>query len=158
MPRVQTKCFGELDYPQDAVYEFPYGLPGFEREHFFVFLERPGTYPLMFMQSLAARDLCFILLPVLAAAPGYQLCLAEEDLEALQLPTDRQPQIGTEVLCAVLVCAGAGDRPPTVNLQSPVVLNLKLRIGLQSIQAQTSYSHRHPLLGRAHPEECATCS
>jgi flagellar assembly factor FliW len=158
MPRIQTKCFGEMEYSPDAVFSFPDGMPGFENEHAFVFLKQPDAHPLMFMQSLSVPDLCFILLPVLAADPHYNLQLAEEDLATLRLPAGRQPRIGQDVLCAVLVCAAGDQRPdPTVNLRAPIVVNLKLQIGMQAIQAQSEYSYRHPLVSHDSQEELARC-
>ena len=159
MPRIHTKCFGKVDYPPAAVFDFPNGLPGFEDEHGFVFLERPGTHPLLFMQSIATPELCFILMPVLAADPPYKLRLTEEDLAALWLPEGRQPRMGQDILCAALVCAGGEDRPdPTVNLLSPVVVNLKRQIGIQVIQTQVKYSYRHPLLSHQDHQELVPCS
>jgi flagellar assembly factor FliW len=156
MPRVQTKCFDELEYSADAVFEFPSGIPGFEAEHSFVFLEQPGTHPLMFMQSLSRRDVCLILLPVLAADPHYDLRLSEEDLSALGFPAGTQPRIGNDILCAVTVCAADAERPyPTVNLFAPILVNLKQRVGVQAIQAQ--YPAQHPLIPQARSEEMAVC-
>jgi flagellar assembly factor FliW len=159
MSRIQTKCFGEVEYSPDAVFEFPHGMPGFEREHAFVFLNQPATHPLMFMQSLAQPELCFILLPVLAADPQYKLRVSEEDLEALRLPAGKQPRIGKDILCAVMVCTGGEGRPyPTVNLLAPIVVNLKLRMGIQAIQTPSRYSYRHPLISQDRKEELAPCS
>jgi flagellar assembly factor FliW len=148
-----------MSYSQDAVFEFPNGLPGFEDERLFVFLSQPATHPLMFMQSLAQASVCFILLPILAVDPNYQLSLSPEDLGALHLPPERQPRIGAEVLCAAMVCTPGPYRPqPTVNLLSPIVLNLRERIGMQAIQTLSGYSHRHPLLALGPQPELAPCS
>lgn len=156
---IPTKCFGEMSYSQDSVFEFPNGLPGFEDERLFVFLSQPGTHPLMFMQSLASPSVCFILLPILAADPNYQLNLSCDELEVLQLSKTRQPGIGTEVLCAAMVCTAGENRPgPTVNLLSPIVLNLQERIGIQAIQTLSGYSHRHPLVAQDRQPELAPCS
>jgi flagellar assembly factor FliW len=157
MPRIQTKCFDELEYSPDAVFEFPYGIPGFEAEHAFVFLEQPATHPLMFMQSLSRPDVCFILIPVRAADRHYKLCLSEENLFALRLPADSQPRMGKDILCSVMVCAADDQRPhPTVNLFAPIVINLRRKIGIQAIQ--TEYSPRHPLISQVPQEELVACS
>jgi len=159
MMRIQTRCFGEASYSQDAVFEFPHGLPGFEDERLFVFLSQPATHPLMFMQSLAHASVCFILLPILAVDPNYRLSIPPEDLEVLRLPAGGQPRIGTDVLCAAMVSTAGDDRPhPTVNLLSPIVLNLRERIGIQTIQTLSGYSHRHPLLALNPQPEPALCS
>jgi flagellar assembly factor FliW len=158
MPRVQTKCFGEMEYDPSAVFEFPYGVPGFECEHAFLFLQRPGTHPLMFMQSLSSREVCFILLPILAADPHYKLRLSAEERAALRLPRGRQPRLGKDILCAALVCAADERRAqPTVNLLAPILVNLKERIGIQAILTESGYSHQHPLAPTPGPSELALC-
>lgn len=155
MLRIQTKCFGEMEYSPEAVFRFPNGMPGFEAEHAYVFLDQPATHPLMFMQSISSPDVCFMMLPVLAADPEYKLNLAEDEVAALGLPPGKQPQIGQDVLCAVLVCAAEEDRPvPTANLLAPVVVNIKRQVGIQAIQS--GYDHRYPLI-REERQELAPC-
>jgi flagellar assembly factor FliW len=153
MPRASTRFYGELDYSTASVFCFPRGLPGFEEEHAFVFLNQTGTEPLVMMQSLSTSHLCFILLPVLTIAPDYSLRLGQEELVILDLPPDRQPGIGTDVLCAALICTGP-DGAHTANLMAPIVVNLRTRRGIQTIQAEEGYSHRHPL---DLPEMAAAC-
>jgi flagellar assembly factor FliW len=83
------------------------------------------------------------------------LFLDEEPLAELQLPLTSQPEIGKDILCAVIVCARGNQEPPTVNLLAPVIVNLRDRIGIQVIQTQSGYSHRHPLVPQ---EELTSCS
>ncbi len=154
MPQLQTKYFGEIEYGEEAVFRFPAGLPGFESEHAFLFLEQPETKPLIFMQSVATAGLCFLMLPVLVADPHYRLQLGADDLAELQLPPGREPAIGVDVLCGALVCTRDGA-DPTVNLLAPIVLNLQTMVGTQVIQPECGYSHRHPVFSR---EEMAPCS
>jgi len=155
MPRIQTKYFGPLDCQPNLVFEFPSGLPGFEAERSFVFLERPDTDPILFLQSVSRPELCFLLLPVLVADTHYRLSLAPEDLAALKLPVDSQPQIGREVLCAAVVCAAdESRRGPTVNLLAPIVVNLQEQIGIQAILSESGYPHRHALFPA---QELAPC-
>jgi len=154
MPQIRTAYFGELDYTDGTVFHFPYGLPGFEHEHTFLFLKQPHTEPLLFLQSLSDAKLCFILLPILVIDEHYKINLDAEDLAALHLPAGRQPRIGEEILCAAIVTTCEGGEP-TANLMAPVVVNLKEQIGLQAIQADSPYSHKHPILTG---KELAPCS
>ena len=144
MPTLPTAYFGQLDYTDDTVYAFPEGLPGFEGERSFVFIRRPHTEPLIFMQSLASQQLCFLVLPVFAACPDYRLHLSPEDLAKLGLPAGIEPRIGGDILCGAIVCPSNPDGP-TVNLLGPIVLNLQAQIGMQIIQNEGVYSHQHPL-------------
>ena len=154
MPRMQTKFFGAVDYEPDSVFHFPSGLPGFEDQRDFVFLHVPQSEPLMFMQSISSRNLCFVLLPILVADPHYRLDLTAEELLDLELPVGREPLIGEDILCATLICVPQRETP-TANLMAPVVVNLQKHIGMQVIHGDSGYSHQHPL----HFEEPAlSCS
>jgi flagellar assembly factor FliW len=144
MLRILTRFFGELDCNVEDLYTFPSGLPGFEDQQSFFFLKIPRTEPLLFMQSMTTRSLCFVLLPILVVEPDYKVRLTVEELSELQLPADRIPAIGKDVLCAVTVCFGNGTSP-TVNLMAPVIVNLHTKIGLQAIHGDSGYSHQHPL-------------
>jgi len=155
MIRIRTKYFEDIDYSDTSLYCFRYGLPGFEQERYFVFLSRPDSHPLIFMQSTVTPGLCFILLPALIADPEYELLLDDEALTALELPLVCQPRIGQDILCAVTVCARGNGEPPTVNLLAPIVVNLHNRIGIQAIQTQSGRSHRHPLVQQ---EQVTPCS
>ena len=91
------------------------------------------------MQSLSSPWLCFVLLPILTIAPEYRLELSSEDLRRLDLPADRQPVIGHDVLCAAIICTDQ-EEGHTANLLAPLVVNLRSRRGLQTIQMEGGYS------------------
>jgi flagellar assembly factor FliW len=154
MPTFSSRHFGSIAYQNDATFEFPAGLPGFEQERQFVAVEHAASKPIVFLQSLTRPELCFITLPVLAVKRDYKLAVCAEDLRALDLAGDRQPAIGDDVLCLAIVSVAEG-RLPTANLLAPVVVNLKTRRGLQAIQEESAYSHQHPLLGERPEGECS---
>ena len=144
MSEVTTTCFGQLSYHPEQVIHFPAGLPAFEEETAFLPIERPATAPVIFLQSLSRPDLAFITLPILLADPDYRLDLAPADLEALGLPTDRQPEIGADVLCLAIVTVPE-SRIATANLMAPIVMNVATRRAFQAIQTDAGYSHQHVL-------------
>jgi flagellar assembly factor FliW len=153
MGRVLTKYFGALEYSPDAVFEFNSGIPGFEGQIEFVFLEQPRTAPLVFMQSLADETLCFVAVSVLVADPAYRLSISTEDREALRLPAEEEVEIGRNLLCFALVTVNPGA-DPTCNLASPIVVNPKSRLGLQAFQECSEALLRSPLFA---PEEFGQC-
>lgn len=153
----QTRHFGTIEFEPNDVCQFPAGLPGFEDEHEFIPLEQPHTRPIVFLQSLRRPELCFITLPVQTIQPDYRLAISPEDLRLLELPEDRQPEIGKQVLCLAIVAVAEGE-PPTANLLAPVVINLENRRAVQAILSDSGYSHRHPLLaGREEDHACSSC-
>ena len=128
MSKLQTRHFGTVEYAYESTYDFPAGLPGFETEKRFVFLEQPKTRPLVFMQSLVAVSLCFVAVPVQVVMPEYRLSLSLDDTLALGLSEGRQPQLGSEVLCLAII-SFEENQPPTANLLSPIVVSLQSRCG-----------------------------
>jgi flagellar assembly factor FliW len=147
-----TKLFGDLEFEPAAVFTFNAGIPGFEDYREFVFVERPQTHPLVFMQSVQDPELCFIAVPVSAADTSYRLEMSPEDRASLGLPESGPLPIDGEVACLALV--SSSESGPTVNLASPIVLNVWARRGLQAVRSDGIYSLRQPLA----PEcEAASC-
>src|ERR1700733_1832729 len=136
MPRIPTRFFAEVDYNPESVFHFAAGLPGFENESEFLFLNLPESEPVMFLQSVATRSLCFVLLPIRTLVPYFQPELSAEEIQALDLPAGRQPIIGEEVLCAALIGVG-NEEVPFANLMAPIVVNLKNRRGIQVIHPES---------------------
>ena len=141
MPLCATKFFGDLEVPEDAVLTLPNGILGFEHQTNFVVIQRPGEYPLVYLQSASEPQLCFLALPVLTVDAGYVLVLNPEDASKLGLPA--KPAIGADVLCLVLITVH--EQNPTANLLAPIVVNLKTRTGRQCINEAAGYSHQESL-------------
>jgi flagellar assembly factor FliW len=144
MPSTETKYFGTMVYREESVFEFPWGLPAFEHEKHFVLIESPEHAPLVFLQSLADPGLCFLAFPILVVDRDYQLGIAPEDLAALELDTDRQPELGADVLVLALLSLHDGFSA-TANLMAPIVINLGTRRALQAIRCDSLYSYEHSL-------------
>ncbi len=153
MAQVETKYFGTMSYEEAAVFEFPLGLPAFENEKRFVPIELAEHAPLIFLQSLAQPALCFLAFPILVVDRDYRLAVAREDLAALELAADRQPELASEV--AVLALISLHDRfSATANLMAPIVVNLKTLRAVQAIRQDSVYSHQHPIEPRPAEEAC----
>jgi flagellar assembly factor FliW len=135
-----------MEYPEEAVITFSRGLFAFEDEQRFVLIENPATRPIVFLQSLARPELCFLALPARVVDPEYQLEIAPEDLETIGLPADETPRIGEDLLCLTLIAVREGS-PTTANLLAPVVICMRGRKGVQAIStAAVSYSHETAFL------------
>jgi flagellar assembly factor FliW len=154
MPKLSTVYFQELEYTNDSVFDFPVGIPGFEDQVAFLFVEQPATRPLIFMQSLLNSRLCFLAVPALTVDREYRLNLSADDLATLGLKPEDPLRIGTDIGCFVLLTVSE-DAAPTVNMMSPIVVNLRSRRGVQAIPTTSEYSLRQPLVME---KETAPCS
>lgn len=154
MPTLATRYFDQLEYSDNAPFQFAAGIPGFEEHTAFLFIEQPHTKPLVFMQSMHDPAVCFIGLPARVVDPNYRLELSPEEGVALGMPYTEAPQTGPDLLSLVLLTF-AENAEPVANLMSPIVLNPHTRRGIQAIQLGSSYPLRHPL---ALENQAATCS
>ena len=154
MPEFRTRYFGEITYLPESVIEFPLGLPGFENQRRFLLVEQELNKPVVFLQSLSRPELCFITVPVQGILPGYELTLTADELHTLDLAEDRQPVVGEDVLHLAVVSL-AEERPPTANLLAPVIINWRKRLAIQSVQADSCYSHQHPLFALSLEPQCS---
>lgn len=152
MREVHTRHFGVISCQEDALLDFPQGLPAFENAKRFVLIEQPATSPVVFLQCVDDETLCFVAIPVLGVAPGYRLGMSIEDLRLLGLDETAQPRIGEDVACLAILSV-TENRPPTANLLAPVVISLKTRKATQAIRLDAEYSHEQPL-----EREGASCS
>jgi len=152
MPTFETKNFGTVSYQADSVVEFPCGLHGFEERRQFLALNYDDTKPLVFLQSLEDAGLCFITLPVGCVDSGYRLQVSEEDLVQLGLAPERQPAIGPDVVCLIVITLQ--ESGPTANLLAPILVNVNTLKAVQAIAPESHYSHQHPLL----TQETVACS
>ncbi len=147
MPVVKTKYFGEMACGEDSAFDFPLGLPGFENETRFVLIENPEQAPLVFLQSVKTRGLCFLALPVAAVEPDYRLEVGPEDRAAIEVLASVS-QSEDAILALTLLSLHDGF-PATANLMAPVVANLKTRRAVQAIRSDRMYSHQHPVEARS---------
>ena len=138
MPSFDTQNFGTIQYEESWVVDFPNGLPGFEERRRFVALTFPDSEPLVFLQSLEDRSLCFVTLSVRSIDQHYRLQMCAEDLDRLALAPEQQPRIGEEVACLALLTIE--ESGPTVNLLAPIVINIANLKAVQAIAPESGYS------------------
>ncbi|OGS70655.1 MAG: hypothetical protein A2Y96_02960 [Firmicutes bacterium RBG_13_65_8] len=143
---IQVEPFGEIEVPEQAIFNFPAGLPGFPSAHRFAFVRHQEYLPFIWMVALDEPDLAFVVVEPAAFFPKYKPRLSPEDADALGLSSHVR---------AVLYCIVTVPRDPreaTVNLRAPVTLNLSRHLGRQAILASQDYQTREPLFG-ARPQD-----
>lgn len=159
MPQLATRQFGPIEYGEEAVLEFPRGLPAFEDQTRFLLLERQGFSPIVFLQSVLRPDLCFLTLPLACVDPGYSLSVAREDLEIIGVEAAGFP-LPNDRLLRLAILSVTEDRLATANLLAPVLVNLGSRRGVQAVRLDSLYSHQQkvPLPDGRGTSEDAPCS
>ncbi|HVT79056.1 MAG TPA: flagellar assembly protein FliW [Phycisphaerae bacterium] len=141
MMQITTRFFGALECPEEAIIRFPSGIPPFSDQQAFVVVSDENS-PLVFLQSVAAPELCFITVPLQTIDPAYQLQVEPFDLQALALEA---PPCGMDGLTCLTILTIPEQGPTTANLAAPIVINPVTKVGVQAVRSDRTYSHAYPL-------------
>jgi flagellar assembly factor FliW len=135
---VNTRDFGEVEIAEESVLSFPDGVLSFEDNKAFTILSPLGDeqYP-MWLQSTQNGNLCFIVYNPFDMILNYEL---DEDQLLSELDVGEE----TNVLILCIAVIPEDHKKTTINLKSPVVINLDTKIGKQII-LESDYPVRHPI-------------
>ncbi|GAK11638.1 flagellar assembly protein FliW [Geomicrobium sp. JCM 19039] len=139
--KVSTKYFGEVESNLTEVIQFPYGLPGFEREKQFILLPF-GTdtdSPFHVLQSITRAEVAFIVADVFQFFPEYEVEISESDVLALELENEYRTALWG------LITIKEPFAESTMNLVAPVVINVDKKLAKQSFKDQTTYTRKERL-------------
>lgn len=121
---IATSLFGNLQVTEDALFNFPEGIPGFEQERHFALLPAAcrGSY---WLQSTNRPDLAFFLVETGLIDSGH---------------FGNSPD-----LLAIVTFPTSTSGPATANLRAPILLNRIARQARQYIDLDESLAVAHPL-------------
>lgn len=135
---VMTSRFGPLEVEENDIVRLTEGPVGFRSSTRYVLLADQQVEGLYWLQSLETPDLAFALVPPGEGMDNYHVDVRSGDRAALALEDGQDPDI-----FLILNRNEAGVL--TVNLQGPMVFNLKKRLGRQMVLTSSRHSVRHPL-------------
>ena len=142
---INTRDFGIIEIEEDALFDFPEGIYGFEEDTCFALFNKTfDGIPFLYLQSVQNVIPCFLVFEPEDFYPGYAPIVSKEDLAACG--AERVEDL------AFLVIANVPDslEEMSLNIKSPIVLNPKTRIGRQIILQNNDYSIRYqPFLNKS---------
>src|SRR5579872_3665833 len=136
---VATTRFGEVTIPEEDVFTFKWGLPGFGFLREFVVLAIEEQKPYVWLQSLERPEIALPLIDPWAVFENYdpQLPAVTASVLEIERPDDFC------LMCVTVV--GVEAEELTVNLLAPIVFNLRTRVGRQVMLEDCDYSVRTPI-------------
>ncbi|THB62544.1 MAG: flagellar assembly protein FliW [Spirochaetaceae bacterium] len=134
--KIQTKAYGEIEVDARQKIVFPSGLLGFERLRDFVLMDS-HQQPFYWLQSMEIVEVAFVMIDPLIFRTDYLVDPSPEELEDIEF------QEGDELLVFSILTIPAEQRKMTANLQGPVVINKRNRLGKQLILNDERWLVRH---------------
>ena len=143
---VNTTRFGELTIPEEEIFEFRWGLPGFGLLREFVVLAIEEQKPYVWLQSLERPEIALPLIDPWTLFDEYDPQLPAVTASVLEIEAAEDFCL----MCVTVVGEQADEL--TVNLLAPIVFNLRCRIGRQVMLEDCDYSVRTPIPRNAREE------
>lgn len=139
---LKTK-FGTITVQEDKIIHFPRGILGFADYQRYILVEREDSI-FSFLQSVDEPGLSFVVIMPELVRADYAVELSDEEIELLQISS---PEDG-KVFGIVTIPENVAEM--TVNLQAPVVINTKERLGAQLIITGDKYHTKHNVIAEMH--------
>lgn len=140
--RVQTSRFGCVEITEQDVIDFPEGLLGFNDFRRFVLLDDPNDEIFAWLQSCEEPTLAFPVLEPELFVGNYSFNLSKHDLESLQLKSNE----GTRSFAIITIPEDPTQM--TANLKAPLIINVKARLGRQSVMQENSLAIKEPIFSK----------
>ena len=133
-----TREFGIVEVEEDAIYEFPEGIYGFESDkRFAIFSRQIEDYSFLYLQSMDHFVPCFMVFEPWDIHPDYQPAVSKEDLHSCEVDNI------DDLIFLVIATVPSTIEELSVNIKSPVVLNPKTRKAKQVILQNPDYTVRY---------------
>jgi flagellar assembly factor FliW len=138
--KVATKPYGIKDVDERQKINFPLGLLGFEPLKEYVLLDAERQ-PFYWLQSVDVEQVAFVLINPFLFKPDYELDVNDDEMKEIGITNPE-----TEALIFSVVTIPQDGSPMTANLQGPLIINRKTRIGIQAVLTDARWKTKHDVM------------
>jgi len=142
--KIQTSRFGEVEFSEDVLIQFPEGVLGFPEDQRYLLLEHDAeNSPFKWLQSVDSPDLAFIVVDPLLLRTDFAVMIDSDTARIIGLDD------AAESACMAIINVPDGNPGHmTANLKAPLVVNPALRLGRQIIIGSQNFSISEPVFPR----------
>jgi flagellar assembly factor FliW len=148
--RVLTRPYGEIDLDERQLITLPWGLLGFEDLRRWALLDAAQP-PFYWLQSLERSEIAFVLIDPRQFRPDYEPGADPAELAGLEIGSDE------EQLVFAIVTIPAESERMSANLQGPLVVNRRSRVGRQVVSTDPRWGVRHVIADELAARRASAC-
>ena len=138
--KIATAQFGDVEIEEEKIITMPMGLLGFPENKRFVIFQHKENSPFFWYQSLDTPGLAFVIINPLLFKPDYRV---NPDAVFGEMKWSKEANFD---LFVIVTIPKGRPQEMTANLIGPILVNLNTREAVQMVMANSSYTHKHPLL------------
>ncbi|MFN3194170.1 MAG: flagellar assembly protein FliW [Aureliella sp.] len=124
---VQTSRFGQIESSQEEILVFPGGLIGFENARQWIILPDPENSDVAWLQSVTEQRIALPVISPRKFVSDYKVGVTKRQLSVLSARNSDR--------IYVLSVVSKSGKTITMNLKSPLIINLTKRLGCQIISS-----------------------
>ena len=136
---IQTKFHGTLEIQPNQTWNFPKGIPGFEKENEFTLLPVEGNSTFQVLQSTTTPDLAFIVANPYTLIEDYSFKIDEPTIDLLEIKQQE------DIFVLGVLSLKDPFESSTINLQAPLIFQSTTKKAKQMILNDNKYSMRYPI-------------
>lgn len=140
--KIETKYHGNVHIDENETITFSNGIPGFLEEKKFVILPFGEDTGISVMQSVGYAQVAFVVTNPFIFLKDYDFTIDDQAVEQLELESEKDVNV-----YVILTVQDSFDKT-TANLQAPVVINTKRKLGKQVILTNTNYQTKHSIFDK----------
>ncbi|MBI2432479.1 MAG: flagellar assembly protein FliW [Candidatus Hydrogenedentes bacterium] len=131
--QLKTSRFGTIEIEPSAILTFTQPIIGFQEYRRFILLPGPADSSVHWLQSTDSGDLAFLIMDPRQVMPDYKAPLPAQELAELAVSSVDELDVYT------LLVVPDDHAKVRTNLRAPVLINLKQRLGKQTVLDRTDY-------------------
>ncbi|MBC8062824.1 MAG: flagellar assembly protein FliW [Clostridiaceae bacterium] len=139
---LNTTYHGEKEYNKEDIIFFKKGLPGFGDMKNFIIFPVENNESFKVLHSLEDTNLGFVLISPFEVVKDYEFEINKDKLKELKVNSPG------DVLVLNTVTLNSNSDNITTNLQAPIVINTKAKLGEQIILSDDRYLIKQPLFNK----------
>jgi len=136
---IETSRFGPVTFSSSDVIKFVKPILGFNELSEFIIISRPESEPFKWLQSVDDPAVCFVIVDPMLVVNQYTIDVSAHDIKILK---GSEKQEDYQIYVIVTVPKGRPEQI-SVNLQGPIVLNVKSLTALQMVLNNPEYNIRY---------------
>ncbi|WP_077619696.1 flagellar assembly protein FliW [Bacillus sinesaloumensis] len=140
--KLDTKYHGEIHIDENEIITFENGIPGFLEDKKFVILPFGEETGISILQAVENVQLAFVITDPFFFFKEYDFTIEDQVVDQLQLESEK------DVIVYVILTVQDPFEKTTANLQAPIVINNKEKLGKQVILTNTSYQTKHNIFDK----------
>lgn len=137
--KICTKYHGEREYEEKDIIIFNKGLPGFEYLRKFILFPVEDNEVFSILHSIEDEKIGFVVISPYYVMEDYEVDIDDDKIKELNIT------VSEDALVLNTVTINSEIKDITANLQAPIIINIKDKIGEQIILTDDKYKIKYPL-------------